>query len=133
MLQQQISEYFLGSVCDANETSEQWTVQLQVNFTPTKFTVINEDTLHTLTPERTLAPPDNPLDSPGGELPEQRSLYWRRIFGANGQTERLLNKKMLVRRRNRRSITTPATERGLSYHFNQETQSSQHWIRKRPG
>ncbi len=31
-------------------------------------TVLSEDTFHTLTPERTLAPPDIPLDSPGGEL-----------------------------------------------------------------
>lgn len=70
------TSYFLGSVCDANETSEQWTVQLQVDSTPVDFkidtgadvTVISEDTFHTLTPEKTLAPPDIPLDSPGGEL-----------------------------------------------------------------
>ena len=70
------TSYFLGSVCNANETSEQWTVQLQVDSTPMEFkidtgadvTVISEDTFHILTPERTLAPPDIPLDSPGGEL-----------------------------------------------------------------
>lgn len=70
------TSYFLGSVSDANETSERWTVQLQVDSTPIEFkidtaadvTVINEDTFDTLTPERTLAPPDIPLDSPGGEL-----------------------------------------------------------------
>lgn len=69
------TSYFLGSVCD-NEKSEQWTVQLQVDSSPVEFkidtgadvTVISEDTFHTLIPERTLDPPDIPLDSPGGEL-----------------------------------------------------------------
>lgn len=70
------TSHFLSSVCDANETSEQWTMQLQVDSTPIEFkidtgadvTIINEDTFHILTPERTLAPPDISLDSPGGEL-----------------------------------------------------------------
>ena len=70
------TSYFLGSVCKAKETSEQWTVQLQVDSTPIEFkidtgadvTVMSEDAFHTLTPERTLAPPDIPLESPGGEL-----------------------------------------------------------------
>lgn len=69
------TSYFLGSVCDNNK-GEQWTVQLQVDSSPVGFkidmgadvTVINEETFHTLTPERTLDPPDIPLDSPGGEL-----------------------------------------------------------------
>ena len=67
---------FLGSVCDANEKSEQWTVQLHVDSTPMKFNIdttvdviiINEDTFHALTLEKTLEPLDIPLDSSGGEL-----------------------------------------------------------------
>lgn len=70
------TSYFLGSVCDASDKSEQWTVQLRVDSTPVEFkidtgadvTVISEDTFHTLTPEKRLEPPDIPLDSPGGEL-----------------------------------------------------------------
>ena len=33
------TSYFLGSVCHANETSEQWTVQLQVDATPIEFKI----------------------------------------------------------------------------------------------
>lgn len=70
------TSYFLGSVCDVNDKSEQWTVQLQVDSTPVEFkidtgadvTVISEDTFHTLRGERALDPPDIPLESPGGEL-----------------------------------------------------------------
>lgn len=70
------TSYFLGSVCDASDKSEQWTVQLHADSTPVEFkidtgadvTVISEDTFHTLAPERRLEPPDIPLDSPGGEL-----------------------------------------------------------------
>lgn len=70
------TSYFLGSLCDASDKSEQWTVQLHVDSTPVEFkidtgadvTVISEDTFHTLAPERRLEPPDIPLDSPGGEL-----------------------------------------------------------------
>lgn len=70
------SFYFLGSACDADEKSEEWTVQLRVDSTPMEFkintgadlTVISEDTFHRLTCERTIYPPDMPLDNPGGEL-----------------------------------------------------------------
>ena len=65
------TSYFLGSVSNVDDTSEQWTVRLQVDSTPVEFkidtaadvTVIIEDTSHTLTPERTLLPSDIPLDS----------------------------------------------------------------------
>lgn len=70
------TSYFLGSVCDARDKGEQWTVQLQVDSTPVEFkidtgadvTIISEETFHTITPERRLETPDIPLDSPGGEL-----------------------------------------------------------------
>lgn len=50
--------YFLGSVCTADETSKQWTVQVHVDSTPVEFkihtgadvNIINEDTFHTLEP-----------------------------------------------------------------------------------
>lgn len=47
--------------------------------------------------------------------------------------QKLLNKMMLVRRRNRLSISTAATVPDLSHHFNREMRFSLSWIRKRPG
>lgn len=62
-------------MCD-NEKSEAWTVQLKVDETQTEFKIntgadinmMNEDTFHSLTPERALEPSDLPINSPGGEL-----------------------------------------------------------------
>lgn len=64
--------YFLGLVCDANEKTEIWTMQLQLDSIPVEFIivtgahvdVINGDVF--LIPD--LEPSDLPLDSPEQEL-----------------------------------------------------------------